>query len=73
MSNNSTTYTKKNEENSFISSKNVEIKNDDILEKEKSYSTILFESFLKSVESNDFDYSNNPEKMISSYFIQMII
>ena len=62
MSNNSTTYTKKNEENSFISSKNVEIKNDDILEKEKSYSTILFESFLKSVESNDFDYSNNPEE-----------
>ena len=62
MSNNSTTYTKKNEENSFISSKNVEIKNDDILEKDKSYSTILFESFLKSVESNEFDYSNNPEE-----------
>ena len=61
MSNNSTNYTKKNEENSFISSKNGEIKNEDILEKEKSFSTIFFESFLKNVESNDFDYLYNTE------------
>ncbi len=56
-SNNSTTYTKKNEDNSFISSNIFDIKDDENYNNKDNFETLL-DSCIKNIEFDNFNYSD---------------
>ena len=69
MSNNSTNYSKKNEENSFISNNNLELKEEDNFFKEKTFFNSFLDNYIQNIDYDKYYDYKNYKQLKNDFFL----
>ena len=69
MSNNSTNYSKKNEENSFISNNNLELKEEDNFLKEKTFFNSFLDNYIQNIDYDKYYDYKNYKQLKNDFFL----